>query len=223
MPHIPIRAGLPGIRGLFAFRPETAQPMSELAEVLLHTPGTLTPGERELIAIYVSSRNDCYYCQTAHGAIGAQHLGGNEEIVDEVKRDFEHAAVSDKLKALLAIAGRVQSGGKQVWAEDVARARCEGATDREIHDTGADRGRFLHVQPLCGRPGHLVAHGPGGLSRAGRRSRSERLSGRAGIYSNGSRGTVARRLAAPLDFDQHGRRPDDGQGEERRIDHVRQP
>jgi uncharacterized peroxidase-related enzyme len=135
MPHIPIRAGLPGIRGLFEFRPETAQPMSELAEVLLHTPGTLTPGERELIAIYVSSRNDCYYCQTAHGAIGAQHLGGNEEIVDEVKRDFEHAAVSDKLKALLSIAGRVQSGGKQVWAEDVARARCEVATDREIHDT----------------------------------------------------------------------------------------
>jgi uncharacterized peroxidase-related enzyme len=84
------------------------QALSELAEVLLHEPGTLTPAERELIATYVSSRNDCYYCQTAHGAIAAHHLGGNEETVHEVKRDFEHAAISDKLKALLAIAGKVQ-------------------------------------------------------------------------------------------------------------------
>ena len=109
--------------------------MSELAEILLHAPGTLTPAERELIATYVSSRNDCYYCQTAHGAIAAHHLGGDEETVREVKRDFERAAVSDKLKALLAIAGKVQKGGKHVRPEDIERARREGATDGEIHDT----------------------------------------------------------------------------------------
>ncbi len=134
MPHIPVPEGLPGIRGLFAFRPETATPMSELAEVLLHEPGSLTPAERELIATYVSFRNDCFYCQTAHGAIAAHHLG-NEEIVQEVKHDFEHAAISDKLKALLAIAGKVQRSGKDVQPEDIERARREGATDREIHDT----------------------------------------------------------------------------------------
>jgi uncharacterized peroxidase-related enzyme len=135
MPHIPVFPGLPGIRGLFAFRPETAIPLSELAQVLLHDEGTLTPGERELIATYVSSRNDCFYCQTAHGAIAAHHLGGNEGIVQEVKRDFEHADVSGKLKALLAIADKVRNSGKDVQPEDIARARQEGASDREIHDT----------------------------------------------------------------------------------------
>jgi uncharacterized peroxidase-related enzyme len=135
MPHIRIREGLPGIRGLFAFRPETAIPLSELAEVLLHDESTLTRAERELIATYVSSRNDCFYCQTAHGAIAAHHLGGDEDTVQEVKRDFENAPISDRLKALLAIAGQVQRGGKHVQAEDVERARREGATDREIHDT----------------------------------------------------------------------------------------
>ena len=50
-------------------------------------------------------------------------------------RDFEHAAISDKLKALLAIAGKVQRGGKNVQPEDIDRARREGATDLEIHDT----------------------------------------------------------------------------------------
>jgi len=135
MSHIRLSEELPGIRGLFAFRPETAEPLCELAEVLLHAPGTLTPAERELIATYVSSRNDCYYCQTAHGAIAAVHLGGDEQLVRDVKRDFEHANVSAKLKALLAIAGKVQTGGKNVQAEDVERARREGATDQEIHDT----------------------------------------------------------------------------------------
>ena len=135
MSYLKLREGLPGIRGLFAFRPETAQPMSELAEILLHQPSSLSPGERELIATYVSSQNDCYYCQTAHGAIAAHHLGGDEELVVAVKQDFEHAAVSAKVKALLAIAGKVQLGGKNVQPADIARAREHGASDMEIHDT----------------------------------------------------------------------------------------
>jgi alkylhydroperoxidase/carboxymuconolactone decarboxylase family protein YurZ len=52
-----------------------------------------------------------------------------------VKTNFEVAAISEKLKALLAIAGRVQLGGKQVTSEDIRRARQQGATDKEIHDT----------------------------------------------------------------------------------------
>jgi uncharacterized peroxidase-related enzyme len=135
MPHISLPEGLPGITSGFAFRPETAKPMRELAHVLLHGPGTLTPGERELIATYVSSRNDCFFCQTSHGAAAAAHLGKDFGLVDQVKRDFRQADISDKLKALLAIAGKVQEGGKRVAAEDVARARELGATDLEIHDT----------------------------------------------------------------------------------------
>jgi uncharacterized peroxidase-related enzyme len=135
MAHIRLPEGLPGIRGPMTFRPETAKPMNELVDVLLRGPNTLSPGERELIATYVSAENDCRFCQTIHGAIAAHHLGGDEELVLNVKRDFEHARVSSKLKALLAIAGKVQVGGKNVRAEDVERARREGATDIEIHDT----------------------------------------------------------------------------------------
>ena len=135
MPYIQLPEGLPGIRGLFAFSPQTAKPLCELAEILLHTPGTLSLAERELIATYVSTRNDCYYCQTAHGAIASCHLGDNDQLVTDVKRDFENAVISGKLKALLKIAGAVQKGGKNVQPEDVERARRQGATDLEIHDT----------------------------------------------------------------------------------------
>lgn len=61
MAYIQLPEGLPGILGPMAFRPETAKPLNELAEVLLHGPNTLSRGERELIAAYVSSRNDCFF------------------------------------------------------------------------------------------------------------------------------------------------------------------
>ena len=135
MAHIKLTEGLPGIRGLFAFRPETAKPLCELGDVLLHQSNSLSAADRELIATYVSSQNDCFYCQTSHGAIAAYHLGGDESTVAEVKKDPHTAPISEKLKALLAIAGKVQKGGKQVQSEDIENARQLGATDREIHDT----------------------------------------------------------------------------------------
>ena len=134
MPHISL-PNLPGIRGPMAFRPETSKPLNELVEVLLRHPNSLSQGERELIATFVSSQNNCHYCQSIHGAIAAAHLDGNEELVQCVKDDFNSADVSQKLKALLAIAGKVQQDGKKLTEADVQAARDQGATDLEIHDT----------------------------------------------------------------------------------------
>lgn len=138
MSHIPVADGLPGIRGLLGFRPETARPLGELAEVLLRGPSTLTRAEREMIAAHVSFRNDCHFCHSCHAAIAAEHLGGSEAdyaLVGQVERDPAGASISTKMKALLLIAGLVQRDGKDVTAEAVAAARAAGATDLELHDT----------------------------------------------------------------------------------------
>jgi len=135
MPHINLPEGMPGITSAFAFRPETAAPMRALAETLLRGPSTLTSGERETIAAFVSSRNDCYFCHASHGAAAAHHEGTNYETVDAACRDYQRSPISPKLKALLAIAAKVQEGGKHVTADEIERAREEGATDVEIHDT----------------------------------------------------------------------------------------
>jgi len=134
MPHIELPAGLPGILGPMAFSPATAKPMNALAEALLRRPGTLAPGERELIAAFTSSRNDCHFCRSSHAAAAAHHLDGREDLVAEVCTDPESAPISAKLKALLAIAAKVQRSGLEVGEEDVTRARAEGASDQEIHD-----------------------------------------------------------------------------------------
>lgn len=138
MAHIKLAEGLPGIRGPMVFSPETTKPLADLVQVLLTGPHTLTAAEREMIATYVSSQNNCFYCQTCHGSTAAQHLGGSEadyELITQVKQNYESAPISAKMKALLSIAGKVQQGGKHVTAEDVAQARKHGATDKEIHDT----------------------------------------------------------------------------------------
>lgn len=138
MAHIAIEEGIPGILGPMKFRPETTKPLRELAEVLLRQNNGLTPAERETIAAFVSSRNDCRFCQLSHSAAAAEHLGGGEahySLIDSVKANFSTAGVSPKLKALLAIADKVQQGGKYVTSADVAAARAEGASDLEIHDT----------------------------------------------------------------------------------------
>src|SRR5450432_4219119 len=135
MAHINLPEGLPGIRGPMAFRPETSKPLNELAEVLLRSENSLTRGERELIATYVSSLNDCFFCQNAHGGLAQHYLQCDMAFIDQVKHDYTVTPISDKLKALLAIAGSVQRGGKFVTAAQVDEARQRGATDREIHDT----------------------------------------------------------------------------------------
>ncbi len=135
MPHITLNSDEPGIRGLLRFRPETARPLSELTEVLLRGPGTLTRGERELIAAYVSGLNDCRYCSGSHSACAAAQLPGGMAVVEQVRADAASAPVPAKLKALLRIAAAVQQSGLTVTAADVAAARAEGATDLEIHDT----------------------------------------------------------------------------------------
>ena len=135
MAHIRLPEGLPGIVGLLAVSPDTATPLRALAEVLLRGANSLTPGERELVAAHVSALNDTRFCALSHGAAAAAHFELGYDWVRGVQANITAAAISEKLKALLAIAEKVQQDGKLVTAADVARARAAGATDKEIHDT----------------------------------------------------------------------------------------
>ncbi len=138
MPHIDVGNDAPGILGLMRFRPETADPLNALAEALLRAPGapgSLSRGERELIAAYVSRGNDCTFCTNGHSELAAQQLDGGMSAVRRVLDDHDFSALSEKLAALLTVADLVRRGGREVTAEAVATARKAGATDVELHDT----------------------------------------------------------------------------------------
>jgi uncharacterized peroxidase-related enzyme len=135
MAHIKVAEGIPGIRSLVMFRPETGKPLYDLAQVLLRGPSPLSEAERELIAAYVSYRNDCMFCMSSHAAAARCLYGQEKNVVDEVLNDMQRSNVSDKMKALLHIAGKVQILGKKVKPEDIETARALGADDKTIHDT----------------------------------------------------------------------------------------
>jgi uncharacterized peroxidase-related enzyme len=167
VPHIELPPNLPGIVGPLTQYPETAGPLNALAEALLRGPSSLTPGERETIAAYVSSRNGCGFCAETHSSVARHLLRDSAGIVDQVRESGDRAPVGPKLQALLAIAEKVREDGRSVTVEDVARARAGGADDKAIHDTVLIAAAFCmfnrYVDGLAtwapAEPEAYVAHG----------------------------------------------------------------
>jgi alkylhydroperoxidase family enzyme len=128
MPFINLNEELPGITALFVFSPETARPMSELAEALLRREdktGQLTRAEREIIAAYVSFKNDCKFCHNSHNAVVKAYLN--------IDFDYLNLNFGEKFNQLLQIAALVAK--KSDTEQEVKHAKELGATDSEIHDT----------------------------------------------------------------------------------------
>ncbi|GAB4051689.1 carboxymuconolactone decarboxylase family protein [Spirosoma litoris] len=138
MPHIPLPDGVPGIRSLVMYRPDTGQHLYDLAQALLRSgspDSTLSDAERELIAAFVSKQNQTAFCMNSHAAASRYLYADQRDLVDLTLDDPAAAPISAKLKALLSIAGHVQTDARTVSNDLVAAARAEGATDGDIHDT----------------------------------------------------------------------------------------
>lgn len=169
MPHIAIAQHLFGIRGLVAFRPDTGRCLYELAEALLVGESPLTRGERETIAAYVSNLNACRFCTDSHASAARHLLGSESASVDAVLANPATAPVSEKLKALLLIAAKVQKGGRIVTEEDVASARAAGAGDRDIHDTVLIAAAFSMFNRYVDGLASLIPADPAVYDEMGRR------------------------------------------------------
>ncbi|MCF2530588.1 carboxymuconolactone decarboxylase family protein [Yinghuangia soli] len=169
MAHIDLGNQAPGIAALFAYRPETAAPINQLVETLLRGPGTLAPGERELIAAYVSELNDCQVCAPGHSAIAAVQLPGGADLVAQVKADPDRADITPKLRALLHIAALVRESGSAVAAKDIDAAREAGADDREIHDAVLIAAAFSMINRYADALGAAPITDPGMLAGLARR------------------------------------------------------
>jgi uncharacterized peroxidase-related enzyme len=141
MPHVPLSPDLPGITGALAFKPALGRKFSEFAEELMRGPSSLTPGERELIATAVSAGNQCYFCTHSHAATARHTLAAEagpssgEGLVDAVCENVETAPLTERMRALLAIAEKVRVGGRGVTEADVQRAHDAGVDDEGVHDT----------------------------------------------------------------------------------------
>lgn len=133
MAHIKV-AEAPGIIGPMKSYPETAKPLNELAELLLsrETP-TFSKAERETVANYVSYLNNCQFCSESHAAVADYHWN-KQGLSKQVWNNLETAPITDRLKAYLRIAAKVQKSAKTVEHSDIDAAMKLGATEKDIHD-----------------------------------------------------------------------------------------
>jgi uncharacterized peroxidase-related enzyme len=165
MPHVTVPPKLPpGTPGLMQYRQETGRPLSQLAEVLLREPHTMSSSDRELIAAYVSYLNNCEFCAYTHSECSAQqHPEGRPEgrvIVDKVLADVDSAPITPKMRSLLTIAAAVNTSGKSVTDEMVEAARQEGASDTEIHDSVLIAAAFGMYNRYCDGLAAIVPEDP---------------------------------------------------------------
>jgi uncharacterized peroxidase-related enzyme len=135
MPHISLPEGLPGIVGPMVAYPDTEKHLNGLADSMMRGPSSLSSGEREIIAAFVSTRNECNFCSLLHASAARHLLGDARGLVDSVLAKGAQAPIDARLRALLEIAGKVRIDGRMVTSEDIAKARQAGADDKAIHDT----------------------------------------------------------------------------------------
>ncbi len=169
MPHVTLPDGEPGIIGLLAAYRASERPLNDLANAVMCGPSSLSAAERELIAAYVSSGNECGFCTNSHAAVARHLYGTRAAVVGQVLADPETADLDEKMRALLAIAAKVRRDGRLVAETDVARARAAGADDRAIHDTVLIAAMFCMFNRYVDGLGTVAPHDPAVYDEIGER------------------------------------------------------
>ncbi len=122
-----------GVRDILALNPAAGRALIEYHEAVLRGPSPLTPGERELIAAYVSGLNECHYCHGVHATTAAA-FGLSADLLQKLLDDPATAPVDPTLKPILAYVRRLTLTPARVTQADVDAVYAAGWTERALHD-----------------------------------------------------------------------------------------
>src|SRR5271167_85605 len=108
---------------------------------LMLAPSGLSKLEREMIAVAVSSHNQCYYCLVAHGA-AVRQLSGDPPLGELMAMNYRAARLSARERAMLDFAVKLTAEPWLIEEEDRERLRRAGFKERDIWDIAAVAGFF---------------------------------------------------------------------------------
>ena len=104
--------------------------------LMLKENSGLTKGDREMIVVVTSGRNQCIYCVVAHGAI-LRIYEKKPLIADQVATNHLKADITPRQKAMCDFAIKITEASYQVGDADFAALKEHGLTDEDIWDIGA--------------------------------------------------------------------------------------
>ena len=132
---------VPNVLKAYTFDPAKLAAFVAMYNDLMLAPSGLSKLEREMIAVAVSSHNECYYCLVAHGA-AVRQLSGDPPLGELMAMNYRAARLSARERAMLDFAVKLTVAPWLIEEEDREGLRRSGFTDRDIWDIAAVAGFF---------------------------------------------------------------------------------
>lgn len=132
---------VPNVLRLYALRPDNLLAWNAWYEVAMKGDSGLTKVEREMIAVVVSTANDCAYCMAAHGA-ALRKLTRDPALADAIAADHTTAPVEPRVRAMLDYARKLTLRPTEMTEADVVALREAGWTDEDVMDVAEVTGLF---------------------------------------------------------------------------------
>ena len=114
--------------------PKGMQHLLRFHDEILRTPSSLSLGERELLAAWVSSVNACGFCAGIHARI-AEMFGQDQNLINSALQDLEHSAIPVAMKPILAFAKKLTLTPAKMTPQDSEAIRAAGWDEQAIFDT----------------------------------------------------------------------------------------
>lgn len=93
----------------------------------------LTPAEREMIAVVVSSQNHCLYCLVSHGAELRQHLE-DPILGDRITLDYRRAGLDERTTTMLDYVVKITNNPVECSEADLDLLKEQGFSEEAIFD-----------------------------------------------------------------------------------------
>ena len=139
---------VPNVLKAFSNFPKQFEGFTKLYNSIMLGESGLSKLEREMIAVTVSSENQCFYCLAAHGAT-VRELSQDPQLGERLASNFEAANLSKKHKTMLLFARNLTRNPSIVNEEDRRALNKVGFNDRDIWDISLVVGFFNMTNRLA--------------------------------------------------------------------------
>lgn len=124
---------VPNVLRAYAFDEKKLRAFSDFYNDLMLAESGLSKLEREMIAVVVSSINQCVYCLTAHGA-ALRQLSGDPVLAETIAQNWRSADLPPRQRAMLEFASMLTEAPAIASEDDRQALREAGFSDRDIWD-----------------------------------------------------------------------------------------
>lgn len=124
---------IPNVLAAFSHEADQLRTFSHFYKAIMFAQTGLTPLEREMIAVVVSSQNHCFYCLTAHGN-AVREYSGDPELGEQLVMNYRAADLSVRHRAMLDFSVKLTRQCDTIDEADRQALRDAEFTEKEIWD-----------------------------------------------------------------------------------------